>query len=277
MWQCVNHLTEWECSLSVKSLVPLQTDITSLKSNLSGQSRIFSGIFSVSCIRTMYAKLFINVDIYIRAPSPKIFTALLTAVILCNNFSSKYIKKNALDLGFIMQELNIYTLVNTFLNGDLFPSKFTSKHHNWFSSLDKSVRSDFIPAKSKNDWYFKIPEHCFLSSQCTQAIPRRYQRCPVFSRPLEYLLFFTNTLKLTRVMMAFWQTIAYISATALKVCSFCDCQMFQGKVPMFYWHEIYVLPHFSETKGHCSVGHRHLWSDFWRHNTRFSFKTSLGS
>lgn len=109
MWQCVSHLTEWECSLAVKSLVPQQADITSLKSNLPGQSRIFSGIFSVSCIRTMYAELFINVDVYIWAPSPKIFTALLTAVILCKNFSTKHIKKTALILGFIMHELNIYT------------------------------------------------------------------------------------------------------------------------------------------------------------------------
>lgn len=41
-------------------------------------------------------------------------------------------------------------------------------------------------------------------------------------------------------------TIMYISAPALKVCSFCHFQMFLGKLPMFYCHEMYILLHFLE-------------------------------
>lgn len=114
-------------SPSYQSKVLFLTRPTSPESNLPGQSIIFPGIFSVNCIRTVYAKLSLNVDSFLYLGRKKL-TALLIAVGLCNNLLTRNIKKNTLDLGFITQRLKIeITMTKTFLNGDLFHSKFVSK------------------------------------------------------------------------------------------------------------------------------------------------------
>lgn len=66
-FSCDKHLTVCDCPLAISQKSCSSGDwqhITSLQSNLSGQSSISSGIFAGNPIRTMHAKLSVNVGSY---------------------------------------------------------------------------------------------------------------------------------------------------------------------------------------------------------------------
>lgn len=91
---CDKHLTGCDRPLAISQKSCSSGDwqhITSLERNLSGQSSIFSGIFSANSIRTMHAKLPVNVGSYSCLGKKLTKPPLLNAAVLCNNLLTRHI------------------------------------------------------------------------------------------------------------------------------------------------------------------------------------------